>query len=188
MQFNHKSPTKPEDTSTPLLVPAKKELLYSASHSPTLRSTGYDSNIALKSKNFPLNSVAPFAVESSSARNDEKSNSLEKTQAPAADFESLCQLKESGVCQCTNWQGMEVYSFAGMRDVISDCEKDLPTSSNAAQNRTVNASSPSNSPLSCSEQARVYVDDITIEDLSGYMEFYLYIPKKMSHMAEMMYT
>lgn len=32
------------------------------------------------------------------------------------------------------------------------------------------------------------MDDVTIEDLSGYMEYYLYIPKKMSHMAEMMYT
>ncbi|CAL8400843.1 unnamed protein product [Arctogadus glacialis] len=36
--------------------------------------------------------------------------------------------------------------------------------------------------------ARAYVDDINIEDLSGYMEYFLCIPKKMSHMAEMMYT
>ncbi|KAM7421819.1 hypothetical protein PAMA_010058 [Pampus argenteus] len=103
-------------------------------------------------------------------------------------------------CQCQphhrSWNGVEVYSFTGLRNVISECESSLPshdaprtlsTSSNAAA-----ASSPpalsSGSPRSCSEQARGYVDDITIEDLSGYMEYYLYIPKKMSHMAEMMYT
>lgn len=104
-------------------------------------------------------------------------------------------------CQCRSnhqrWAGVEVYSFTGLRSVISECERSLPshedaprtlsTSSNAAT-----ASSPSSlssgSPRSCSEQARAYVDDITIEDLSGYMEYYLYIPKKMSHMAEMMYT
>ncbi|CAL8336532.1 unnamed protein product [Lota lota] len=107
-------------------------------------------------------------------------------------------------CQClvasgntplpVGWPGMEVYSFTGLRGVISECEKSLPaprtpSSSGAAANAS--SSSPalmSGSPRSCSEQARAYVDDITIEDLSGYMEYFLYIPKKMSHMAEMMYT
>ncbi|KAM4741466.1 LOW QUALITY PROTEIN: oxidative stress-responsive serine-rich protein 1 [Anableps anableps] len=84
------------------------------------------------------------------------------------------------------WNGVEVYSFTGLRGVISECVQE-------DESRTVGGSSSSSplssgSPRSCSEQARAYVDDITIEDLSGYMEYYLYIPKKMSHMAEMMYT
>lgn len=104
-------------------------------------------------------------------------------------------------CQCRSnhqgWAGVEVYSFTGLRSVISECERSLPnhedpprtlsTGSNAAS-ASPPASLTQGSPRSCSEQARAYVDDITIEDLSGYMEYYLYIPKKMSHMAEMMYT
>ncbi|KAK2861535.1 hypothetical protein Q5P01_001068 [Channa striata] len=104
-------------------------------------------------------------------------------------------------CQCQSyrqgWHGVEVYSFTGLRDVISECERGLPghgdtsrtlASSSSAATASSPSSSSSGSPRSCSEQARAYVDDITIEDLSGYMEYYLYIPKKMSHMAEMMYT
>lgn len=117
----------------------------------------------------------------------------------ASDFQSLSRLHETracpcgqGECQCPSWQGVEVYSFTGLRNVISECERGLPSpeevsSQNSAHRRTQNTGT-SGSPRSCSEQARAYVDDITIEDLSGYMEYYLYIPKKMSHMAEMMYT
>ncbi|KAM4587264.1 oxidative stress-responsive serine-rich protein 1 [Odontesthes bonariensis] len=87
------------------------------------------------------------------------------------------------------WRGVEVYSFTGLRDVISECERSRPSGEDAPRTVSGAAAGPAaGSPRSCSEQARAYVDDITIEDLSGYMEFYLYIPKKMSHMAEMMYT
>ncbi|NWI90921.1 OSER1 protein, partial [Pitta sordida] len=109
-----------------------------------------------------------------------------------SDFQSMSKLNTSKpcacadkACQCKLWQDMEVYKFSGLqntlplapaRTVSEDHSQPLPS-------RT-----PSSSPRSCSEQARTFVDDVTIEDLSGYMEYYLYIPKKMSHMAEMMYT
>ncbi|KFZ61910.1 Oxidative stress-responsive serine-rich protein 1 [Podiceps cristatus] len=110
-----------------------------------------------------------------------------------SDFQSVSRLSTNTpctcadkACQCKRWQDMEVYKFSGLqntlplapgsRTVSEDCSQSLPS-------RT-----PSSSPRSCSEQARAFVDDVTIEDLSGYMEYYLYIPKKMSHMAEMMYT
>lgn len=119
---------------------------------------------------------------------DSRENQEESTQGPE--------------CQCRSrqgWNGVEVYSFTGLRHVISECERNLPghgdatrtlsTNSNAAAATSSSSTAlTSGSPRSCSEQARAYVDDITIEDLSGYMEYYLYIPKKMSHMAEMMYT
>lgn len=124
-------------------------------------------------------------------------------QTSGSDGQEESRQGTESQCQCQSqhqgWHGVEVYSFTGLRDVISECEKShgdaprtLSTNSNAATTSSPSSSSSaplsSGSPRSCSEQARGYVDDITIEDLSGYMEYYLYIPKKMSHMAEMMYT
>ncbi|KAG8229236.1 hypothetical protein J437_LFUL007922 [Ladona fulva] len=60
-----------------------------------------------------------------------------------------------------------------------------------AQQHPVNASSSSQS-TSCSQQARMSpsapLSDITINELAGYFDTFVHIPKKMSQMAEMMYT
>ncbi|XP_072541028.1 oxidative stress-responsive serine-rich protein 1 [Salminus brasiliensis] len=213
--LKHKSPPEPEAPGAPLGVPAKKELLPAGPRSPVFGVSGYETPlpVALENRSSPLlRTGTPSDDESSS----EGGSCLGKERSPApseetgaaasasppSDFKSLCELQESTQCscgqrecQCSGWQGVEVYSFTGLRDVISECERKLPSPPDAAQNsRTQTGSSnsagsgASTSPRSCSEQARAYVDDITIEDLSGYMEYYLYIPKKMSHMAEMMYT
>lgn len=41
---------------------------------------------------------------------------------------------------------------------------------------------------SCAQQARIHPDDLTVEELACYLEDFVYIPRKMSSMAEMMYT
>ncbi|XP_043946020.1 oxidative stress-responsive serine-rich protein 1 [Protopterus annectens] len=108
-----------------------------------------------------------------------------------SDFQSFSQFKDGvcscsqEVCHCRQWHDTEVYAFTGLRDVITEYEKNAQESH---LNRTPSNTGASGCPRSCSEQARGFVDDVTIEDLAGYMEYYLYIPKKMSHMAEMMYT
>ncbi|KAI4877833.1 hypothetical protein NFI96_027415 [Prochilodus magdalenae] len=208
--LKHKSPPEPEDPSASLGIPAKKELLSSGPCSPVFGVAGYETHlpVALENPGSPvLRTGTPSDDESSSESGPcpGKESSHAPSEEPGAaasatapsDFKSLCKLQESAQCscgqsecQCSGWQGVEVYSFTGLREVISECERKLPGPPDAAQNsRTqTGTGSSSSSPRSCSEQARAYVDDITIEDLSGYMEYYLYIPKKMSHMAEMMYT
>merc|ERR1712062_638789 len=43
------------------------------------------------------------------------------------------------------------------------------------------------SSVSCGQQARMF-SDVTVEDLAGYLEDTTFFPKRMSYMAEMMYT
>lgn len=45
---------------------------------------------------------------------------------------------------------------------------------------------PTGPDLTCSQQARM--DDTTVDELAGYFDNLVYIPRKMSVMAEMMYT
>lgn len=41
---------------------------------------------------------------------------------------------------------------------------------------------------SSEDQSQDHSDDTTVDELAGYFDNLVYIPKKMSHMAEMMYT
>ncbi|KAJ8412143.1 hypothetical protein AAFF_G00144100 [Aldrovandia affinis] len=206
--LKHKSLPEADDPSAALGVPAKKELLSSGHASPVFGAAGYEPQ-AREPQGGP---ASPEALLRPPSDDDEGGVESPRTGrdpllppdgaagAAAADFQSLSRLQESGACgcaetqcRCRGWQGVEVYSFTGLRDVIHECERNLAApgenlSQNLPHRRTQTAAGNSGSPRSCSEQARVYVDDITIEDLSGYMEYYLYMPKKMSHMAEMMYT
>jgi len=64
-------------------------------------------------------------------------------------------------------------------------EGDLPDLSNLTLSDTVDIGPT----RSCSQQARnPDYEDVTMDELAGYLDAVVYIPKKMSHMAEMMYT
>ncbi|KFP74838.1 PREDICTED: oxidative stress-responsive serine-rich protein 1-like [Apaloderma vittatum] len=137
----------------------------------------------LVSENRQENSPAPVSLVSEA--------SLKSTEL--SDFQSMSKLNTNKLCacadkacQCKRWQDMEVYAFSGLQDTLPLAPDRRTVSEDRSQ--SLSSRTSSSSPRSCSEQARAFVDDVTIEDLSGYMEYYLYIPKKMSHMAEMMYT
>jgi len=63
------------------------------------------------------------------------------------------------------------------RERCQSCSERLDT-----QTQVVNVSG-----VSCGQQARMY-SDVTVEDLAGYLDDTTFFPKRMSYMAEMMYT
>jgi len=89
--------------------------------------------------------------------------------------------------------------------IMEDNESEFSTVFNN-NNPTASSSSgnvaPSSPNLNCSQQAALMesggrswtqessdpVDDVTIDELASYLDVFVYIPKKMSPMAEMMYT
>lgn len=183
-QLKHKSQTDSADgISTP------KE--FSAGEGSTSLDAGHPGAVV-----EPLRPSAPRLPSESKKEDSSDATELSRTSLQASDlsdFQSVSKLNQGKPCacigkecQCKRWHDMEVYSFSGLQNVsplAPERRSTLEDYSQSLHTRTL-----SGSPRSCSEQARVYVDDVTIEDLSGYMEYYLYIPKKMSHMAEMMYT
>ncbi|NXQ32834.1 OSER1 protein, partial [Alaudala cheleensis] len=184
-QLVQKSQADAQEDSSGLGVPVPKEV---CAHercgvAPDVGQKGADEALGgsvaqLTSENTQENSPAPASpVSKTSLKTTELSDFQSITSEPCA-----CADK---TCQCKLWQDMEVYKFSGLQNSLP-LAPDRTVSEDHSQ--PLPSRTPSSSPRSCSEQARAFVDDVTIEDLSGYMEYYLYIPKKMSHMAEMMYT
>ncbi|NXW05623.1 OSER1 protein, partial [Fregetta grallaria] len=190
-QLAHKSQTDAPDDSSGFGMPVPKEACAHerCSIAADVGQKGADAESLgasvrqSASENRQENSPAAVSLVSKA--------SLKTTEL--SDFQSMSKLNTNKpcacadkACQCKRWQDMEVYKFSGLQNTLPLAPDRRTVSEDHSQ--SLPSRTPSSSPRSCSEQARAFVDDVTIEDLSGYMEYYLYIPKKMSHMAEMMYT
>ncbi|XP_053101518.1 oxidative stress-responsive serine-rich protein 1-like isoform X2 [Hemicordylus capensis] len=186
----HKSPSDTSESSPGLDVVAPKESAKNDQASHPLGNADQKqasaehsgvSTVEISNKqppNRPADVCLPTAILKATGFSDFHSVSEQ-------NIGNLCMCTDEA-CQCKQWQDMKRYMFSGLqhsRQSASERPAHVQESTQSFPLRT-----SSSSLKSCSEQARAYVDDVTMEDLSGYMECFLYIPKKMSHMAEMMYT
>ncbi|XP_059614264.1 oxidative stress-responsive serine-rich protein 1 [Phlebotomus argentipes] len=88
--------------------------------------------------------------------------------------------------------GQQVPRQLKRRASQSDDESDDPVDSPGIAPNSSCIARVSANGSSCSQQARIHVVaatcDVTIDELASYFETFVHIPKKMSSMAEMMYT
>ncbi|XP_033644937.1 oxidative stress-responsive serine-rich protein 1-like [Asterias rubens] len=111
-----------------------------------------------------------------------------RTFATYRDNTRLCKLGTPGAVQKPLHNAKAVVKSSTMKSdsPLQGWTQNLANVSSSAM------SSPPRSEFSCSQQARfthdISFDDTTADDLAGYFENLVYIPKKMSEMAEMMYT
>ena len=74
------------------------------------------------------------------------------------------------------------------KELLAAAEKEAAAAA-AGEGGSSGLLSSSSSSSSCAQQAqRVVHPDISVDDLAGYLEDSIVFPKKMSYMAEMMYT
>ena len=118
---------------------------------------------------------------SNSANNENNEKSVDKNKYSGATFSAL-RSKPASSNPAVSGDTLD----------LQDLQSTLPTAS-------VERSSPQQAcPLhrgrserctcTCAQQARLHPDDLTVEELACYLEEFVYIPRKMSSMAEMMYT
>lgn len=85
-------------------------------------------------------------------------------------------------------ENYQANSFQRVRSNTMPSLKRTNGQASDAQNPSSNGQQPTSSNT-CSVQARISPPpcDVTIDELASYFEEFVHIPKKMSHMAEMMY-
>lgn len=163
------------------------EVVVDKCSSPKIRS---GSSLLNPPKNM---SVAAAELHVPKARVFELVNKLTETE----DFASVCQSNKSHIDSRYNVSKKLEFSPHGCRHRGQPksrralykrrcrrrlAEEELPDLKNLSITEAGAA-------RSCSQQARSPdYEDVTMDELAAYLDNFLYLPKKMSHMAEMMYT
>lgn len=100
---------------------------------------------------------------------------------------SSCSIRASSSCRFNKSRRL-LYKMRQRRKQLA--ESDLPNLTLLSLAEPSSSGSSLAQPRTCSQEARdeQHFEDTSLEELAAYIDDYLYFPKKMSFMAEMMYT
>lgn len=171
-----------------------------------------------RSTHFVVSQSPTVVAHPETASGELHSHSLPEQQPPLvfSQFEQHSASSEltdnsSMYCSCGQWNGATVHCASGgpspecpgcgcSRTTTLNTEEDIVSSFNSLSVSHFGSNSANSlrivpttgSHMSCRQQAATYegrcFDDTTVDDLAGYLDEIMFLPKPMSEMAELMYT
>lgn len=147
-----------------------------------------ESPIALSSHLASLDlSTSQGKVLGLHSRNIKDFQSLVSVNVPKLNFKSLSHFDTVSFIELRTQR--DKHLFVGLRTPRRRTLSDSTLSLQAIESSENSESALHQRPqASCSVQARMTTpDDTNIDELASYFDLFVHIPKKMSHMAEMMY-
>jgi len=138
-------------------------------------------NLWRPQKKSPEPIFTPSQTLTSSDSNDNANIFGRKFSENLENFAGLTLEEEDGGEQ---GEGRTQFASNSFR-TINGCSTGKRKRCNSPPKEVPGTESP---PSSCGQQARLLTSDVTADELAGYLEDTSFFPKRMSHMAEMMYT
>lgn len=172
--------------SRPLLLPGKLSPSL-RSHSPASASTSFFPTGRRRSRHASDSSTASISPVKDLSFASVGAPSSSSLSSSLVDFSKCCSELETFTLDDNRKRRSERPVFMTIRPQRLDYEDEAsgelpsPTTANAA-------AQDKSTSTTCAQQARKEYNDISVDDLAGYLEDSIVFPKKMSYMAEMMYT
>lgn len=117
---------------------------------------------------------AKHKLESFTSVLENKDDEVDKTSSPSAPFEPALLFDHADELSDS------------LSDVTSRLCLSVSSTASKKPTNTIRSRDTHKLHRTCSQEAKL--DEMAVDELAGYFEDFMYIPKKMSDMAEMMYT
>lgn len=139
----------------------------------------------MASNRFVL-SPSQFGNNPHTTRTANKHTHYPNSYLPALNAECLCSNQDTECETCHRLKAREQIRTSTKEDITESFNALQMTTTDTVPHRTI----------SCRQQEAAYsnysaqytLDDTTVDELAGYLEEMMYLPKPMSEMAELMYT